>query len=132
MSPNRPDSRLSYLKYLPTSGGQTQNQEASVQWTFRLERSQLDKCRALWGEPDQAVCQGLQLHMCSSYTHMPFHTSCRGVEVVMVFSELVMASKRELAAPSFLTTKTSSSLGSHGIEFAKEATPHGRLITCPL
>ena len=43
----------------------------------------LDECRALWGEPEQPVCQR-QLRMWSLYTRMP---SCRGVEVSMVFSE---------------------------------------------
>ena len=52
----------------------------------------LDECRALWGEPEQAVCQGLQLRMRSSYARVPFHTSCRGVEVGVAFSERVMAS----------------------------------------
>ena len=57
-------------------------------------QTKLDECRALWGEPEQAVCQGLQLRMRSSYTHVPFRTSChscRGVEVGLVFSERVMA-----------------------------------------
>ena len=51
----------------------------------------LDECRALWGKPEQA-CQGLQLRMHSSYTRVPFRTSCRGVEVGVAFSERVMAS----------------------------------------
>ena len=48
----------------------------------------LDECRALWGEPEQAVCQGLQLRMRSSYTRarVPLRT-CRGVEVVVAFSK---------------------------------------------
>ena len=31
---------------------------------------ELDECRALWGEPEQVVCQG-QLHMRSLYTRVP-------------------------------------------------------------
>ena len=48
----------------------------------------LDECRALWGEPEQAVCQGLQLRMRSSYirARVPLRT-CRGVEVVVAFSK---------------------------------------------
>ena len=47
----------------------------------------LDECRALWGEPEQAACQGLKLCIRSSYTHVPFRTSCRGVEVGVAFSK---------------------------------------------
>ena len=49
----------------------------------------LDECRALWGEPEQAVsvCQGLKLCIRSSYTRVPFRTSCRGVEVGVAFSK---------------------------------------------
>ena len=56
-------------------------------WALQTCSIMLDKCRALWGEPEQAVCQGLQLR--SSYTCLPYRTSCRGVEVGVAFSEQV-------------------------------------------
>ena len=50
-------------------------------------RADLD---TLWGEPEQAVCQlGLQLRIRSSYTRVPFRTSCWGIEVGVAFSERI-------------------------------------------
>ena len=54
---------------------------------YKQETQVLDECRALWGEPEQAACQGLKLCIRSSYTRVPFRTSCRGVEVGVAFSK---------------------------------------------
>ena len=42
-----------------------------LDWIYRSIRIMtVDECRALWGEPEQAVCQGLQLRMHSLYTYL--------------------------------------------------------------
>ena len=65
----------------------------------------LDEFRALWGEPEQAVCQG-QLRLRSLYTRV---SSCRSVEVAAAWRFLkgcVRCSQRHYIIINFVLNRT--------------------------